>query len=198
MEGDFFNEVLPNPIMLLSDQMAVDDRRDCRVVERIVRPALKLADGQVVLLHILVHAGRILSCLLHVSAHVIERVGRVPVADESGGMEVAKDFHLHNEAHVHDHIGSFLVRLIELGERGEERVVVVMGHGDVADLGQDVLPHPSVGYFRVRKATDKAGDLGTLLVVDECADCKRLAPETVGLRVEAEYLFHNFFLFFVS
>lgn len=187
---DFVDEVPSNSDVLLADlldKVAVDDRRDRRVVERIVRSALELSDRQLVLLDVAVDRRRVLACLLQVARHVEQGVGSVPVPDEAGGMEVTEDFHLHNEPHVHDHVGVRLVRLVELGERSEERLVRVVGHGDVPDLGQDVLLDPSVGHFRVRQATDEASDLGTALVVDECADCERLAPQPVGFCVESEY-----------
>jgi len=114
-------------------------------------------------------------------------------------MEVTEDFHLHDEAHVHDYVGIRLVRLVELGERGEKLAVVVVRHRYVADLGQDVLLDPSVGHFLVRQPPDEACDLGTALVVDERADCERLPPQPICLCVKTENFFHYFLLeFFAS
>jgi len=67
---DFVDGVPSNPDVLLADlldNVPVDDRRDRRVVERIVRPALELAHRQLVLLHVAVDARWVFSSLLEVS-----------------------------------------------------------------------------------------------------------------------------------
>lgn len=54
----------------LRDQVAVHNRRDGRIVERIVRPPFELSDGQSVLLHVLVHGRRVFPSLLEIPRHV--------------------------------------------------------------------------------------------------------------------------------
>ncbi len=115
-------------------------------------------------------------------------------------MEVTEDFHLHNEPHVHDHVGICLVRLVELGERNEKRRVVGMGHGDAPPnflepsqgfpfFGREP---PPVGYHLIRQTADEPGYFDAALIVDESADSERLPPETIGLCVKRK----NFHLIF--
>ena len=171
--------------------MAVDDRRDRGVVERVVRSALELSSRQLVLLHVAVDRRRVFACLLQVARHVEHRVGTVPVADDAVGVHVAEQTRLHDVPHVYENVRTFLVGLVEDREVGEERLVCVVGDGDPGDLRQDVLLDPVVGDLRVRQPTDEAGHLDAILVVDESADGERLAPQPIGLGVEREELLHD-------
>ncbi len=175
----------------LRKQVPVHNRRDGRIIEWVVRPALKLADRQVVLLHILVHRRWVLACLLQVSAHVEERIGRVPVPNDPGGVHVAEQTCLHDVPHVHDHVRVLFVLFVEHCEGREQLGVGRVGHRYVLHLRQNILPNPPVGHFRVRQPPNKAGNLFATLVIDERADRKRPAPQTVGLRIKREYFFHN-------
>ncbi len=150
--------------------MAIHCRGDGAVVEGIMRPTHELADRQVVRRHELVHRSGVRAGGLQIAGDIEKRVGRVPVADELALVKIPQDFHFDDESHVHNHVRTFLVRLVELGERGEERIVVRVGHRDVGDLGQDIFGNPLVDLAHDWATADEPGDLGTALVIDEGAD----------------------------
>ena len=174
----------------LSQQKTINYCRDGRIVERVVRSARELADREVVLDRELIHRSGVRADGLQISAHIVERVGTVPIPDEALVVQVAKNQRLHDIPHVNQNVRTIFIRLVELGERSEKRVVRVVCDGDVGYLRKHILPNPPVGHFRVRQATDEAGNLGTVLVVDERAKCERLPPEAVRFRVKRKNLFH--------
>ena len=155
--------------------------------------SLKLADLQIVLGKVLVHRSGVLASSLKVAGDVVERIRRIPVADEATVMSIAEQFYFHDIAHVNYDICPSFLRQVKLGKVSKKRIVIRVRFRDVFHFREDIIPHPLVDLALDRATTDEAGDLGTLFVVDECADGERLTPKPVCFCVKREDLSHVFF-----
>jgi hypothetical protein len=110
-------------------------------------------------------------------------------------VHIQQKFGFYWNAHVHYCFRVSLIRQIKFGELSQQGLIVLVGHRDAGDLGENIRLHPLINRPLNRATANKAGDLDAILVIDEGADGECLPPEAVGLSIKAENLF-SFSYFF--
>lgn len=148
---------------------------------------LRASGQETVLLVVLVDRGRIVAARLKHACHVEARIRAVPIADETLAVHVEHQLGLHRHTHMCDDVRAVLVLLVKIGERGQHVVIAVMGLGEIGELGQDVVPDPTVGHTIGTEVSGEA--LGQRAVfVDSGRESERLTPEAVCFRIERKNL----------